>query len=460
MDPIAYYNEHKSHYLDDLKTLCRIPSVSPAGHDPKYLDECAQTILSLCQKYDLNNTEILTYENTPPYVLGRIGDDPNKPTYILYAHHDVQPKGDTSKWLSEPFDAVERDGRLYGRGTSDDKAAISLYLSAIDSYQKAKGELPINIILLIEGEEEVGSPNLGKFLETHLSLLQSARGTLVADGMNHDSGLPTINISLRGIAIVEVEVRSLKNKVHSGLFSGPTPDPAMALSKLLGTLMDDTGRITVDGLYDDVAPLTEAQSAKLRELPFSDEEFRKQVGMLPNTQFMQREHHTLEALWHQPSLVVNAIQASSRAEASNIICDSAWARVGIRLVHAMDPQKTLKQLKTHLETHAPWGCEVVVTPEKGFCEAWSANMDDAVYTATLEALSEAFDVPAVAVGGGASIPILSSFGTHLAGKPLVLIGIEDPYSLAHGENESLNLVDYHKTVEGLIRLFDKLGTIT
>ena len=359
---LAHYNNHKAGHLKDLKDLVRIPSISFPGFDPAPVKQCADAVAALLTKSGLADVRILETGAGYPAVFGQWTNAPGRPTILLYAHYDVQPVGREELWTTGPFDPSVREGRLFGRGVADDKAGVLMHTAAIQSYLDSIGNLPVNVKVLIEGEEEVGSTNLTRLLEEHRKLL-SADVVLIADSENFDSGIPSLTASLRGIVTVNVEVRSLASSVHSGTWGGPLPDPVLALSKMLACLVDDQGKPAIPGLMDKVRARTPREQSDLNKLPFSESTYRKQSKMLEGVRIIGGAGSVYEKMWHQPSISVNAIEASSRKQAANIINDAAWARVGIRMVPDMDPEETLALLKDHLLKQAPWGVQVKIEPE-------------------------------------------------------------------------------------------------
>lgn len=452
---LKHFDDHKTGHVKELKKLVRIPSISFPGFDPAPLAQCADSVAELLTRSGLADVRILETGAGYPAVFGQWLGAPGKPTILLYAHYDVQPVGREELWISPPFEPSERDGRLYGRGVSDDKAGAVMHAASILSYLDSAGSLPINVKILIEGEEEVGSTNLNRLLDKHRELL-SADVVLIADSENFDSGIPSLTASLRGIVTVNVEVRALSGSVHSGTWGGPLPDPVLALAKMLATLVDDQGVPAIPGLLNKVRARTSGEVSSLNALPFVESTYRKQAKLLEGVRIVGNTRSVYEKMWHLPSISVNAIEASSRKQAANIINDKAWARVGIRIVPDMDPGETMELLISHLRKMAPWGVHVALEPETP-SHWWHTDTSGPAFAAALRALEQGYGQKPVVLGAGGSIPFVQTITDALGGAPALLYGVGDPYTAAHSENESLLISDWEKGCRSLIILLSELA---
>jgi acetylornithine deacetylase/succinyl-diaminopimelate desuccinylase-like protein len=461
---LSTFERRFEQHLEDLKSLVRIPSVSFDGFDPAQVRKSAEAVASLMKKTGLDGVEILELPGAHPYVYGERLKAPGKPTLLLYAHHDVQPPGREELWKTPPFEPTLREGpggvRMYARGSADDKAGVIVHMAAIASYLEAVGELPVNVKVVIEGEEEVGSTHLPKFIETYRQKLQ-ADVLVLTDTANYDCGYPALTIALRGLVGLNIEVRSVAQSMHSGMWGGPIPDAAMALSKMLATLVDDNGRIAVPGVFEQVKPLSKEEIAAYEKIPYDEQEFRKQAGMVPGSKLLKEAVNPIAQIFRFPSLTVNALQASSRKQAGNVLNDTAWARVTIRLVPDMDPDKVLHQLEEHLKKVLPWGLELSMQQDRG-SGPWAADPNEtprsqAAFGCATKALGAGYGKEPLFLGCGGSIPFVKPFAEALGGAPALLIGVEDPYTNAHGENESLLVSDLKKACVSQIHLFDELS---
>ncbi|MEK7382036.1 MAG: M20/M25/M40 family metallo-hydrolase [Elusimicrobiota bacterium] len=380
-----------------------------------------------------------------------------QPTRLLYAHHDVQPAGRTVLWKSPPFEPTERGGRLYGRGTADDKAGAVTHTSAISSWLKTHAQLPVNVKILIEGEEECGSDNLEPFLKKYAGKVM-ADAIVLTDTGNFDEETPSITVALRGLAALDVTARSMDHPLHSGMWGGPLPDPVQALAKMIASCTDAKGRMTIPDIYKNVKRPAKAMEASLKVLKLSEKTFRAQSGMFAKTKLMSSPKDILRSNWYLPALSVNAISASNKKDCANIINDSAWCHLGIRLVPGMNAEKSLVALKKHLLKNAPWGVQVTFEGESA-SPAWTTDTDAPAFAAARRALKKGYGRASVDVGCGGSIPFVGPFSAALKGAPALMIGVEDPLSNPHSENESLHLGMFRKAIASAIHLYAEIAAL-
>jgi acetylornithine deacetylase/succinyl-diaminopimelate desuccinylase-like protein len=453
---LEHFRTNRDLHMEDLKRLVRIPSVSFDGFPPEEVRRSAEATAQLLRERGFENVQLLELPGVHPYVYGDFCHAPGKPTLLLYAHHDVQPAGDASLWSTPPFEPVEVNGRLFGRGSADDKAGIVVHTAALASYLGSGGTPPLNLKLLVEGEEEIGSGHLDEFLQQHNDLLR-ADVMVLTDTANFDVGVPSVTTSLRGVCTIDIEVRTLKQSVHSGLWGGALPDAGMALSMVLASLVDGDGRVRVPGFYDRVRPLTEFERGSIDALPCTEAQFREQAGLLDGVPVLpQAQGSPFAAIWRQPSLAVSAVEVSSRKDARNIINGSAWARIGVRLCPDMDPQETERLLVEYIAAQSPLGAKVTVHSD-GATRPWGCSPEHPAFQAAFRALEKGYGKTALAIGCGASIPFVGPLSQRLGGVPALLIGVEDPYTNAHSENESLCIADWEGAIRGAIHLYDELS---
>lgn len=461
---IGCFDQNKERHLKTLKDLVRIPSVSFPGFDPGQVHKSADAVAQLFRENGLENVEILGLDSDPecfPYVYGDWLKAEGKPTVLLYAHHDVQPPGREDVWQSPPFEPTEKEGpggtRLYARGAADDKAGILVHLSAISSYLKSLGELPVNVKVIVEGEEEIGSEHLPEFLSTYREKLD-ADYMILTDTLNFDAGVPGLTIALRGMIAADIELRSLKNTVHSGMWGGPIPDPAMGLAKMISQLVDDNGQICIPG-WDQITPsLTEDEVQFFESLPEDEAHFRRQAGLVDGVEILKEGPSRWAQIWRGASLSVCAIQSSSRAQAGNTINDSAWARVSIRLGPGMKAEEAQKLFLDELHRIVPWGLQLEIKSDLAV-DPWMTEPKGPAFEAARRALAQGYGHEAVPIGCGGSIPFVQPFVEALDEAPALLIGVEDPYTNAHGENESLLISDFYKACRSEIYLLNELAML-
>jgi cysteinylglycine-S-conjugate dipeptidase len=433
-----------------LEELVRIPSISAS---PDHVDACrrsAERTAELLTEAGLHDVHLLelapdaTDRVVHPYVTGswlEAGDD--APTVLLYAHHDVQPTATAARWTSDPFEPTERDGRLYGRGAADDKAGILAHVAALRAWRDARGHLPVNVKVVVEGEEEIGSPNLDRFLAAHADELR-ADVIVLTDLTNWQVGWPGLTYALRGMADVVVDVRTLAQPVHSGMWGGPVPDAFTATTRLLARLHDDRGELAVPGFDDDVRPLSDAERARLDELGLDEDTLRSDVRLLDGVTLAgDPDRSLLERLWMRPTITPIGMDVPSVDGSSNTLLAHVRTKLSVRLAPGQDPERALGALTDHLVAAAPFGADVEVTLGERNA-AWVMEPGGPAWDAAVEAMTAAYGRAPASMGCGGSIPFVQPFSDAFGGAPCLLVGVEDPGSNAHGEDESLHLEDFTK----------------
>jgi acetylornithine deacetylase/succinyl-diaminopimelate desuccinylase-like protein len=414
----------------DLEALIRIPSVSADPGAASHIRRSAEVTARLFEQAGAGTVEILDGDGPGlPAVLARCPAPAGQPTVLLYAHHDVQPAGDPTDWASEPFEPTERDGRLYGRGSADDKAGIAAHLAVLRAYG---GRPPVGVTVLVEGEEEIGSPNLKTLLHRHRDKL-SADVIVLADAENLHVGTPSLTTSLRGLAACIVELRALRRGVHSGSFGGAAPDALTALCRLLATLHDEHGAVAVAGLVNGQAS----------EVDYPDERFRAEAGLLDGVQLLGTGTVS-DRIWAKPAASVLAIDATPVVDAANTLAAVARAKVSLRLAPGDDAPRAQQALARHLREHAPWGVAVsIIDAEVG--QPYTIAPEGPAFDAARAAYREAYGAPTVHIGGGGSIPFVAEFASAFpAAAILVTSAGADSDCNAHGVDENLHLGDFER----------------
>ncbi len=416
--------------IDELAVLVGHASVAFPGHPAEPVDAMAAATVDLLRRYGFDNARLLEVPGGYPAVWADVPAPEGAPTVLLYAHYDVQPAPDDQGWESDPWTLTERDGRLYGRGAADDKSGIIIHAAAM----KALGGDPgVGIKLCIEGEEEALS-HLEEFVEDNPELF-AADLYVVADMGNLVAGEPALTTTLRGDVACTVEVRTVEQALHSGVFGGPAPDALMALIKLLATLVDDRGNTVVPGLT----------SYEWPGAAFPEDLYREQAGMLPGVEIVG-DGSVSSRLWSQPNVTVIGLDAPRTADASNILIPSALARLSMRIAPGEDADAALDRLAEHLERNAPWGVRVTVDKVKA-APAFEAPTGGRGMQAARAALREAYGSEPSEVGSGGSIPLLSSFAKASPGAEFVLWGAEDvARSKIHGGNESVDPAEIERAI--------------
>jgi acetylornithine deacetylase/succinyl-diaminopimelate desuccinylase-like protein len=455
---LGWLKENHGSLINDLRALVNIQSVSTDGEHQKEIDQTAALTCEQMRQAGLQNVEVLRCGDSNPYAYGEWLGAPGKPTVFLYAHHDVQPINFAEDWESPPWTLTPRDGRLYARGAADDKGAITAELGSIAAFLKTRGSLPVNIKMLVEGEEEVGSRNLQQFFQEHKERIYSDV-IVVCDTENLEVGLPSITYALRGIVGVLVEVQSAKMPVHSGMAGGALADAALAFNVILSRLYWNRGKLPIPHFYDSVRPLTPKERKAMKALPFNEAKLRRDVGVLPGVSLATEKNTSVyEQTWRKPAITVIAQEASSIKGASNQVLPKASAFVSCRIVPDQSEREVFKQLSKFLTNDPPWNVKVTVK-EVGTVNWWMTDPNGPAFDAATKAMRAAFKKEPAAIGCGGSIGFVGPLAELFGGAPALLFGIEDPKSNAHAPNESLHEGDFRKLMAALAHLYENLGTL-
>jgi acetylornithine deacetylase/succinyl-diaminopimelate desuccinylase-like protein len=449
-------DDQYAEWLAMLRELVRIPSVSGDPAHAVDVERSADAVAGALEVAGLEHVRQRDVDGSPPYVLGEWVHRADAPTVLLYAHHDVQPPGIVANWTSDPFEPVERGGRLYGRGTADDKAGAVAHAATVAAWLRTVGEMPCNVRVLVEGEEEIGSPRLEAFLTKHLDEL-AADVLVLADASNWKVGVPGITYSLRGIAGVDVTVRALDGPVHSGMAGGAVPDPALALAKVVASLVDEHGDVAIEGFADDATPLTDDERTRIERLPDDSDRLRESWGVRPGVDLAGHPDVSIyERLWRRPSIAVIGWDSHPIAGSSPQIVARATARLNVRLAPGQDPERAHRLLREHLAARVPWGLELETTPLWA-APGWLSEPTGWAFDAVDRALRAGFGNEPVYMGVGGSIPFTEPFAAAFGGIPALLLGPSDPSSRIHGEDESLHLEDWRKLIVSQARLLAELA---
>jgi acetylornithine deacetylase/succinyl-diaminopimelate desuccinylase-like protein len=454
---LDWLDKHHAELLRDLAELVAIPSISTDGEHQKEVEQTAELTCEQMRRAGLNQVAILRTSGSNPYAYGEWLGAAGKPTVFLYAHHDVQPTNFLNQWQSPPWTLTPRGGRLFARGAADDKGAITAQLAAVAAWLQTKGELPVNVKMVVEGEEEIGSQNLLGFFREHQKRLQSDV-IVVCDTENLDTGLPSITYALRGIVAVLVEVESASLPVHSGMAGGALADAALALNVVLSRLYWNNDRLPIPHFYDRVRPLTPKERQTLAALPADEAKFRADLGILPGVRFaLEKDTGVYEQTWRKPAVTVIAQEASSIKGASNQVLPRASAIVSCRIVPDQDPQEVYEQLKAVLTADPPWGVRISVKEQGKPVKWWMTDPTGPAFEAAVEAMRQGFGREPISIGCGGTIGFVGPLAELFGGAPALLLGIEDPKSNAHAPNESLHEGDWKNLMRSLAHLFANLG---
>lgn len=451
MNPVDYLAQQKNRFREELFEFLRIPSVSARSEHDADVARTAEWLRDRMSDVGLE-AEVLPTAGHPVVLGERREAGPDAPTLLIYGHYDVQPPEPLDEWSSPPFEPEVRDGKIFARGSADDKGQLYLHLKALETRLQTVGSLPVNVIVLAEGEEEVGSPNLLPFVEEHRERL-ACDAVIISDSAMFAPGLPSILFSLRGLAYFEIHVTGARSDLHSGAYGGAVVNPGTALAQMVASFHDNRGRIAIEGFYDDVIEWDEKTRTMIRELPFAEEEFRDGVGA--PALGGEEGFSTLERLWIRPTCEVNGLLSGYTGEgAKTVLPAKAMAKVSCRLVPDQNPERVRALMEAHLDRVRPAGVEVEIRSLHGG-NPWKAELGGPVFEAGKRALERAFGREPVLTGEGGSIPIVGEFERILE-APALLLGFALPGANMHAPDEWISVESFEKGIETLVYLYEEL----
>jgi acetylornithine deacetylase/succinyl-diaminopimelate desuccinylase-like protein len=451
---IDFINVNRDRYLHELGDLLAIPSISALPEHQNDVRRCAEWCGDEMRRIGLQNVRLI---ETPgnPVVYGDWLGAAGAPTILFYGHYDVQPVDPLDLWESPPFTATIRDGEIFARGSADDKGQVFMHLKAIEAYLKQLGRLPVNIKLILEGEEEVGSGNLDQFVRDHRDDLK-ANLVVISDSPMFARGVPSICYGLRGLVYFQIDLRGSRTDLHSGSFGGAVANPAFVLAQMITQMKDRAGRVKVPGFYDDVRKLEEAEREAWASLPFSEKAYRKDFG-IPKLAG-ETGYSTLERTWARPTLEVNGLLSGFTGEGAKTVLPAvAMAKISMRLVPDQDPNKIADLFQAYVEKIAPRTVELKVTRMHGG-KPWMTSFDHPFVKAAGRAIEKGFGRAPIFTREGGSIPVVSTFQEEL-GLPSVLFGVGLPDENAHAPNEKLDVGNFHSGIIASAYLYNEIGAV-
>ena len=449
---IDFINVNRERYLDELKAFLAIPSISALPQHAGDVKRCAEWCADEMRRIGMQNVKLV---DTPgnPVVYGDWLGAPGAPTILFYGHYDVQPVDPLELWESPPFEATIRDGEIYARGSADDKGQVFMHFKAIEAHLQQNGKLPVNMKIILEGEEEVGSANLDNFIRDHKGEL-GADVVVISDSPMFARGVPSICYGLRGLVYFQIDLRGSNTDLHSGSFGGAVANPAFVLSQIIAQMKDRGGRIKIPGFYDDVAALREEERKEWAALPFNEKKFKKDFG-IPKV-FGETGYTTLERTWARPTFEVNGLLSGFTGEGAKTVLPAvAMAKVSMRLVPNQTPDKIAGLFEAHLRDLTPKTVELTITRMHGG-KPWMTSYDNPFVQAAGRAIERGFGRKPVFTREGGSIPVVSTFQEEL-GLPSVLFGVGLPDENAHAPNEKLDVANFHGGIISSAFLYEEIG---
>ena len=452
---IDYLVTGRDRFIDELKVWLAIPSVSALPEHAADMKRCADWTAGEMSRVGLQNVRLI---ETPgnPVVYGDWLGAPGAPTIFFYGHYDVQPVDPLELWTTPPFEATIRNGELFARGAVDDKGQVFMHFKAIEAHMKQTGRLPVNVKFIVEGEEEVGSPNLDAFIRNHRGDL-TADVVVISDSGMFDKGVPSLCYGLRGLAYFQIDLRGTKSDLHSGSFGGAVANPAFVLAQVLAEMKDRSGHIRIPGFYDDVRPLKDEERNEFKRLPFLETKYRQDLGA-PRL-FGEKEYSTLERVWVRPTFEINGLVSGFTGEgAKTVIPAVASAKVSMRLVPDQHPDKIAALFEAYVKKITPKTVELKVTRMHGG-KPWMTEFDSPFIQAAGRAIEQGFGKRPVFTREGGSIPVVSTF-KEVLGVPTVLFGIGLPDENSHAPNEKLDLGNFFSGTIASAFLYQEIATVT
>ncbi len=439
-----YFRKNRDEHLRQLKEFLSIPSISSLSVHKEDVQKCAEWLADQCRSIGLENVRVFPTKGHPVVYADWLHAE-GAPIVLIYGHYDVQPVDPLDLWETPPFEPVIRDEKIYARGSSDDKGQVFMHIKTLEALLETEGKLPVNVKLIIEGEEEIGSPHLPEFVEEHQQLL-AADCLVISDTDMIDEGRPSICYGLRGLAGLQIDLTGPKKDLHSGQYGGGVQNPAHALAELIASFHDEKGRVAVEGFYDRVAEISEAERKALAALDLDEEEIRKELGV---PELYGEEGYTyVERTSVRPTLEVNGMFSGFQDEGiKTVLPAKATAKITCRLVPDQDPEEILQLIEKHIEKHLPKGVTYQVTRfDKG--EPFVTPLDHPAIQAAARAYEKVYKVPVTFTRSGGSIPIVATFH-KLLNLPVVLMGFGLPSENVHSPNEHFHLENFDK---GLLTL--------
>ncbi|HEX7793941.1 MAG TPA: dipeptidase [Vicinamibacterales bacterium] len=449
---IDFINVNRERYLDELKALLAIPSISALPEHAGDVRRCAEWCVDEMRRVGLQNARLIETPGNPVAYADWL-HAPGAPTILFYGHYDVQPVDPLNLWQSPPFEATIRDGEIYARGSADDKGQVFMHLKAVEAHLKQNGKLPVNIKFMLEGEEEVGSEHLDDFVRSHKSDL-AADVVVISDSPMFARGVPSICYGLRGLVYFQIDLRGSSTDLHSGSFGGAVANPAFVLAQMIAQMKDRSGRIKIPNFYDDVKPLQEEERKAWASLPFNEKSYRKDFG-IPKV-FGETGFSTLERTWARPTLEVNGLLSGFTGEGAKTVLPAvAMAKISMRLVPDQDPNKIAGLFEDFVKKIAPKTVELKITRMQGG-KPWMTSFDNAYVQAAGRAIERGFGRSPIFTREGGSIPVVSTFQEDL-GLPSVLFGVGLPDENAHAPNEKLDVSNFHNGIIASAFLYEEIG---